>query len=126
MSGGTHEFKLIIAGGRDFNDPVLMETMFLQLQEERQDDPRPTAIVSGRARGADTLGEQLAKAYDMDCYIFPANWDHYGKRAGYVRNEAMADFADAALIFWDGHSKGTQHMIRSMRKRHKPYRLITY
>jgi len=42
---------------------------------------------------------------------FPADWNKYGKSAGYKRNEEMAKYADALIAFWDGKSKGTKHMI---------------
>ena len=43
--------------------------------------------------------------------VFPADWDKYGKRAGYLRNVQMAEYADALLAFWDGESRGTKNMI---------------
>lgn len=42
---------------------------------------------------------------------YPANWDKYGKSAGYIRNEEMAKVADSLLAIWDGKSRGTKHMI---------------
>lgn len=68
-------------------------------------------VVCGQAKGADTLGEQYAteKGYTIDYY--PAQWKLYGKRAGYLRNEQMAQNADALAAFWNGESRGTKHMI---------------
>lgn len=68
-------------------------------------------VVCGQAKGADTLGEQYAmeKGYAIDYY--PAQWKLYGKRAGYLRNEQMAQNADALAAFWNGESRGTKHMI---------------
>lgn len=40
----------------------------------------------------------------------PADWTTYGKKAGYIRNEAMAEKADAVIVFWDGKSPGAGHM----------------
>lgn len=57
------------------------------------------------------MGERYAKENGIDLAIFPAEWDKYGKRAGYLRNEQMADHADSLIAFWDGKSKGTKHMI---------------
>ena len=42
---------------------------------------------------------------------FPAEWDKYGRKAGPLRNEAMARYADALLAYWNGESKGTKSMI---------------
>lgn len=68
-------------------------------------------IISGTANGADKLGERYARERGYKLTYFPANWDKYGKSAGYRRNVEMAQYADAAIIFWDGISAGSQHMI---------------
>ena len=99
--------KLIVAGSREFNNYDLLKK---SIQENFQ-RYEVEEIVSGTARGADTLGEQFAKEYNIQVKKFPANWDLYGKSAGYRRNVEMADYADALIAFWDGKSKGTGHMI---------------
>lgn len=70
-----------------------------------------TKVISGTAKGVDTLGEYWAKENNIPIWRFPADWDQYGKRAGYLRNQQMADVADALIAIWDGESKGTKHMI---------------
>lgn len=117
--------KIIIAGGRDFNDMELLERSchesFSTLSEEglltndvRIDIPN-MEIVCGKARGADTLGEEFAKRYGIKIKYFPANWSAYGKSAGYIRNKEMAKYAKedngVLIAFWDKKSKGTKHMI---------------
>ena len=105
--------KVIIAGSRDFSDyEKLKEVCDYMLS--RQTD---VEIVSGAARGADILGEQYAKEKGHSLKQFPAEWDKFGKRAGYLRNEDMAKYSDALIAFWDGKSKGTEHMI-SLAKKH--------
>ncbi len=69
-----------------------------------------TQVVSGGARGVDKLGERYAHEHKLTLNTFLANWDKYGKSAGYIRNKQMAEFAEAAIILWDGKSKGTTHM----------------
>lgn len=71
----------------------------------------PTVVISGTASGADTLGEQWANLKGIPVERFPADWDKYGKSAGYRRNEQMADNAEALIAIWDGQSRGTKHMI---------------
>lgn len=98
--------KVIIAGGREFNDYSLLSSVcdhMLQNQEEVE-------IVSGTARGADKLGERYANERGYKLTRFPAEWS-LGKQAGYIRNKQMAEYADALICFWDGRSKGTGHMI---------------
>lgn len=71
----------------------------------------PTVVISGTAQGADQLGEKWASNSDIPCERYPADWDKYGKSAGYKRNEQMAGVAEALIALWDGKSKGTKHMI---------------
>ena len=100
--------KVIIAGGRTFDQyDLLCKTCdhMLSLQKEVE-------IVSGTANGADKLGEKYAKEKGYSIKQFPADWDTHGKKAGYMRNQQMAEYADALIAFWDGESKGTGHMIR--------------
>lgn len=78
-----------------------------------------TEIVSGHAKGTDKLGEQYGLLNQIPVKVFPADWDKYGKAAGPMRNRKMADYADAAIIVWDGVSKGTKHMIYEMNIRGK-------
>lgn len=73
--------------------------------------PEITLVVSGTARGADKVGEWWAEKNSIEVKRFPADWDRFGKRAGYLRNEQMAKFADALIAVWDGQSKGTKYMI---------------
>ena len=75
-----------------------------------------TEIVSGTARGADRLGEQYANANSLPLKKMPAEWDKYGKSAGYKRNEQMAEYSDCLIAFWDGQSRGTKHMIDIARR----------
>lgn len=112
--------KWIIAGTRTFNDYKLLTEACNQYIGSSDE------IVSGTAKGADRLGEHYAIEQNLYLTKFPANWDLYGKKAGYLRNVEMGEYADAAIIFWDGQSKGAQHMINIMKNLKKPYYVITY
>jgi hypothetical protein len=70
-----------------------------------------TQVVSGKARGWDTVGEVWARQAGIQVKPFPAYWEQYGRRAGFMRNAEMAAQADALLAIWDGRSKGTRNMI---------------
>lgn len=105
--------NVIIAGSRDFNNYELLKKecdTYLSTYKN-------VVIISGGARGADSLGERYAKerGYEIDRY--PANWDEFGKSAGYIRNTEMADNADILIAFWDYKSKGTKHMIDIAKKK---------
>ena len=114
--------KYIIAGGRDFNN---RNVLYKILNENRYSE-NITEIVSGDARGADTLGAEWANVNGIRLTHFPAKWEIYGKSAGFIRNADMGAYADAAIIFWDGESKGTKHMIKTMKKFDKPYSVFNY
>ena len=63
---------------------------------------------------------------------FPANWDLYGKRAGYIRNEQMAKYAmsdnsyGVLIAFWDGKSRGIKHMIDLANKYGLEIHIVNY
>lgn len=116
-------FKVIIAGGREFDDyPLLEKTMDNLLSNVKVN----IVVVCGMARGADSLGEKYAKSKGYQIDYFPADWKLYGKRAGYIRNEQMAKNADALVAFWDGQSRGTKHMIDLARKYNLKVRVKRY
>lgn len=101
--------KTIIAGGRDITDYSLVE------RAVAASGFTITEVVSGKARGVDTLGEKWADNHGIPKKPFPAAWRIGGKldkAAGLKRNIAMGNYADALVAVWDGKSSGTGHMIR--------------
>jgi len=98
---------IIIAGSRGFTNYELLCAKMDRICS-RLDD---IEVVSGAARGADTLGERWAAARGHPVKLFPARWSLYGNSAGYQRNNLMAAYATHLVAFWDGKSRGTQHMI---------------
>lgn len=114
--------RWIIAGGRNFTNYSLLKKECNKVFSEY-----PAAeIVSGAARGADALGQIYATTNGIPLKNFPAQWDVFGKSAGYRRNEQMRDYADALIAFWDGESKGTKHMIDIMQKAGKKVYVVSY
>jgi hypothetical protein len=99
--------KVIVAGSRKINDFRLVKEAI----EYATQRIKPTEIVSGDARGVDCLGAHWAENEGIPVQRFRAHWHLHGKRAGYLRNEEMADYADALVAIWDGQSPGTKHMI---------------
>ena len=114
--------KLIIAGSRDFNDYELLKSKLDKAKEHFG----IFEVVSGRARGADLLGEKYAKENDLPIAEFAADWDTHGKKAGFMRNADMADYADGCIVFWDGESKGTQHMINLAKQKGIQLAVVNY
>lgn len=111
--------RIIIAGGRDFLDYLKMYTEMNAIIQTIHDD---VEIISGCAKGADTLGMRYAAVMKIYCAKFPADWDKFGKRAGFIRNEEMAKYSisdnskGVLVAFWDGKSKGTANMIKLAEK----------
>jgi hypothetical protein len=112
--------KVIIAGSRTVTS----------LEEVKQAVEKSafniTEVVSGGAQGVDRLGERLAALLGIPVRQFIPDWNGYaGKRAGFVRNTQMAQYADALVAIWDGKSKGTRHMIDTARQRGIPVYVLT-
>ncbi len=103
--------RTIIAGSRTFDDFDLLCSTISGLPWSISE------VVSGGAYGADALGEKWAREHHVFLKRFPAQWEKYGKRAGYLRNVEMGEYGEALLAFWDGVSRGTKHMINIARKK---------
>lgn len=127
--------KIVIAGSRTITDSIFI---IKELDNVLRDDffhGEEIVIISGTARGVDTVGEEYARLRGLEVERYPAEWDNldvkpcyvkinqYGKKynamAGKNRNKLMAEKCDAAVIFWDGYSSGTKHMIETIRKLNK-------
>ena len=105
--------KVIIAGSRE---GFTIEDVRIAVLN-REFSGAITEVVSGAARGVDRLGEQWAKENDIPIKQFIPDWYGLGKKAGYVRNREMGDYADALIALWDGESKGTKGMIEYAQKK---------
>ena len=97
---------VIIAGSRGITDYDLaahiIESSGWKIDE----------VCCGLAKGVDTLGEKWALANEIPIKFFPAKWKMHGRSAGVIRNIEMAEYAGGLIAIWDGHSRGTMHMIR--------------
>lgn len=114
--------RLIIAGGRDFNDYELLceeATKFVA-------NEKAVVIISGLARGADLLGCRFAEEKGYPLRGFAAEWGKFGRAAGPIRNKLMAKDASHLLAFWDGKSRGTRHMIDYAEKLGLKVKVVMY
>lgn len=117
-------YKLIVAGGREFSDYNLMREAIAEFIKEHK--ITKLEIVSGGARGADSMGEEYAEYYGHSKHIIPADWNTHGKAGGYIRNMEMANYADGCIIFWDEASKGSKHMIDIAKGKDMPLKIVMY
>ncbi len=116
--------KLIIAGSRSLIEKD--DQMFNYLNSSRMIPIEDIdEIVCGLAKGPDLIGKRWANAYKIPTVDFPADWIKYGKSAGVIRNKVMAQYADQALIFWDGKSRGSLNMADEMLKLKKFVEIIS-
>jgi hypothetical protein len=121
--------KVIVAGSRTFGNFTLLEKELMAYFKEHNLHRADVEIISGTANGADKLGEKFAEKYGLKLTRFPADWDKYGKSAGYIRNEEMAKYAseDGVLFaFWNTNSPGTKHMIDIARKNHLSINVVSF
>jgi len=105
--------KLIIAGSRHLYSQLLVIEALKAFVGEYG---RPKEIVSGCAEGIDRSAPRAAQLLDVGFKKFPADWDKHGKSAGPIRNFAMAEYADALLLIWNGKSKGSKNMLMNAKK----------
>lgn len=126
------EFRVIIAGGRDFarnnwdkdDWNLLYSTMDKLLQNKRR--THRIVVLCGMAKGADMAGRKYAEQRRFHVRYYPADWEQHGKKAGPIRNELMAQNADALVAFWDGQSSGTKNMIETAQRYGLAVRVIKY
>ncbi len=84
----------------------------------------PDIIVSGGARGADTLAKEYAMKNNIPLVEYMPEYSKYGRKAPLLRNLQIVDNCDFLLAFWDGSSRGTKFTIDYAVKRRIPYRIV--
>ena len=115
--------KCAIVGGRDFDDYDFMKKVL----DERFDNLSfVESIVSGGAKGVDTLAERYAKEIGRPMVVFKPDYKRYGRGAALVRNTQIIEYADVVYAFWDGRSNGTRDAINKAQKMGKILYVIKY
>lgn len=106
--------KVVITGSRSFSDVDAVERALSQL-------PAGSLVITGGARGADTIAHWVAQQLGLRTLVMEADWDTYGRSAGFRRNLEMLDQSpDFVIAFWDGSSGGTAHTMSNARSRGIP------
>lgn len=105
------QIALVVAGGRDNHCDWSGRGVLRALQ------PIIREVVTGAARGADTVAHEWAQSQGLPTREFPADWSR-GLGAGPARNREMALYGDALVAFAGG--RGTSDMIRAMSDQGKP------
>lgn len=99
--------KLAVIGSRTFDNYQLLCSSIDKLRRKYNID----TIVSGGAKGADSMGIMYAENNGLCWKEHLPNWELYGKSAGFRRNHDIINDADLVIAFWDGKSRGTKHSI---------------
>ena len=107
-----------VVGGRDFNNYQLLSEVLGAYPVSK--------IVSGGARGADSLGEKYARENNIEVDVYRPDWDKYGKSAGFLRNTTIVENSEIIIAFWDGKSHGTKDTINKCKKNGKEVIVISY
>jgi hypothetical protein len=106
--------RVIIAGGRDY--PNYFNIRHLEELEVLRNNIPILMVVSGGCAGVDKNAIQWALQNNIPFEEYLADWNKYGKIAGYIRNEEMAKNSDGVILFPGG--KGTKLMEKiSLRKK---------
>lgn len=106
---------LLVSGSRTITNYKLVEKAIFDIHFQDSFNPpgKITRIIAGEAQGVDQLAKQMAHRHSFPYTGYPARWEQYGKRAGYIRNKQMLEEGkpDMVLAIWDGISRGTKNMI---------------
>ena len=123
----NEKYYALLVGSRDFNN----YNLFMKKCDYFLSNYSDIVVVSGGARGTDALAKRYAKDKGYEYIEFPAEWDRFGKRAGFIRNQQMHKFIAekskrGVIAFWDGQSKGTQHNFDLAKSYDNPLRIVRY
>ena len=113
---------IAVVGSRGFNDYKALQRILNKIRTKYDID----TIISGGANGVDKFAEKYAHENNLKMIVHPANWDKYGKRAGYIRNVDIWNDAFMGLAIWDGKSPGTKHSFDIAKKQNKQLIIYNY
>lgn len=119
---------IAVVGSRDFKDLQLVASYVKSF------DPG-TKVISGGARGVDSIAIEAAKRAGLPWQEYKADWEDlshkdavikerndgtkYDAKAGHRRNKILAQLADKIVAFWDGSSNGTMDTVNLARRMKK-------
>ncbi len=112
--------RVAIVGSRDFTDFEKLEHEILK----RISVDKIEKVVSGGAKGADTLARLFAEKHQIPFVEFKADWARYGRGAGPLRNTTIIENADIVFAFPTATSRGTHDSIRKAKEMGKIVKVI--
>jgi len=109
-----------VVGSRSFNSYSYIQRILKSFFKNND------TLISGGAKGADSLAERFCDEHGYEKIIFYPNWKKYGRKAGFIRNEDIIKNSDFVIAFWDGKSKGTKNSINLAKSLNKNYKIYLY
>lgn len=114
---------IVVCGDRYWTDRAMITRALAEL-------PAETTIIQGGAKGADAIAAAVARQLGLSVLTCEADWEHWGRAAGPMRNQAMANFDGVSEVwaFHDDieHSKGTKSMVDIAWKKGLPVRTFAH
>lgn len=111
--------RVLVCGGREYTDKAALWSVL-----DAIGPPEVSAIISGMARGADTLAAEWAERFGFPLQKFPADWTAHGRAAGPLRNQRMIDEGQPELVVAFPGGKGTADMVLRAEKAGIPVRRV--
>lgn len=130
---------VVVFGSRKFKDYDLFGACVEGLIADHHFTPADTVFVSGMAQGPDIFIVNWSKEHGWRWSEFPADWANldvpgaiikpgprgdYNARAGFTRNQDMANVSTHGLGFWNGSSTGTKDMVDRCKQKQINLRII--
>lgn len=116
--------KIVVCGSRTWQEKEKLERLLDWVYAGSLWTERDFILIQGGARGADLMaGDWAERRMEFNDFVIEhiqmdANWELYGRSAGFRRNIQMLEQEpDLVIAFWDGESKGTMHTVEEARKR---------
>ena len=106
--------KLAIVGSRGINN-IDIGTYIQEV---------PTEIISGGAKGVDTLAAEYAIRNNIKLTEFLPDYKRYGRGTPIIRNSQIVESCDKLIAFWDGKSRGTLSSINLAKKLGKELQVV--
>lgn len=108
--------RVLVCGGRDYDDHErinsTLDRMYGPLSDGDNYRTSQTTIITGGARGVDTLANNWAVRAGCNTQVFPAKWEVHGKAAGPIRNRQMLHEGKPDIVVAFPGGRGTKDMVR--------------
>jgi hypothetical protein len=112
--------RILVTGSRDWADEQAIQAA---LTRAWQEFPGAVLVHGACPTGADAIADRL---WNWDIEPHPADWQRYGKAAGFIRNaEMVAAGAELCLAFIRNESRGATHCADLAEKAGIPVRRYT-